>query len=323
MAIGYTSQIMKAWRVEQWCEPEQMPFTQDVPVPVAGPGQTQIAVKAAALNFFDILQIQRKYQVKPPFPFPPRADLPGIDTATGKPVLAIVQQGGFAEYAVADEVFPIPDGFDFAQAAAFPIVYQTGYFALVTRAQLQPGECLLVHAGASGVGMAAIQIGKALGAHVIATASTEEKREFACKQGADAVFDYSTPAWIDAVKGATNGRGADVIYDPVGGDIFDQSTKCIASEGRLLVIGFASGRIPELAVNRALLKNMSVVGVFWGGYVKQHPGYTAECHNALASMAAAGKLMPQVPKTYRLDEAPRALRDLANRAILGKAVLIP
>lgn len=314
---------MNAWQVHQWCEPEQMQYVSTVERPSPGPGQTLIEVKAAAPNFFDILQVQGKYQVKPPFPFTPGAEVAGLDVATGNRVLAIVQQGGFAEYAVAEEVFAIPDGFDFAQAAAFPIVYQTGYFALVTRAQLQPGECLLVHAGASGVGMAAIQIGKALGAHVIATASTAEKREFAQKQGADAVFDYTTPAWIDALKDATKGRGADVIYDPVGGDIFDQSTKCIASEGRLLVIGFASGRIPEMAANRALLKNMSVVGVFWGGYVKQHPGYTAECHNALASMASAGKLKPEVATTYRLDQAPQALRDLANRKILGKTVLIP
>lgn len=300
-----------------------MLLARDLPIPVAGPGQVVIEVKAAALNFFDILQIQGKYQVKPAFPFTPGAEVAGIDVATGNRVLAIVQQGGFAEYAVADEVFAIPGGFDFHQAAAFPVVYQTGYFALVTRAQLQPGECLLVHAGASGVGMAAIQIGKAIGANVIATASTEEKREFARSQGADTVLDYSSPSWVDAVKDLTRGRGVDVVYDPVGGDIFDQSTKCIASEGRLLVVGFASGRIPEMAANRALLKNISMVGVFWGGYVKQHPGYAAECHNALASMAEAGKLSPQVPKTYPLDAAPQALRDLANRKILGKTVLIP
>jgi NADPH2:quinone reductase len=212
---------------------------------------------------------------------------------------------------------------DFAAAAAFPIVYQTSYFALVTRGQLRAGETLLVHAGASGVGMAAIQIGKALGATVIATAGSEEKLVFAREQGADLAVSYNGPSWVDAVKAFTRGRGADVIYDPVGGDIFDLSSKCIASEGRHLVIGFASGRIASLAANRALLKNMSLMGVFWGGYVHAHPGYVAECHAALEQLVAAGKIHPRVAKSYAMSDAPQALRDLANRKVIGKSVLIP
>ncbi len=212
---------------------------------------------------------------------------------------------------------------DFPAAAAFPIVYQTSYFALVTRGQLQPGEWLLVHAGASGVGMSAIQIGKALGAHVIATAGSERKLEFARREGADYAVTYNDPSWVDAVKKITNGRGADVIYDPVGGDTFDLSSKCIASEGRHLVIGFASGRIASLAANRALLKNMSLMGVFWGGYVHEHPGYVAECQAALEHLAVEGKIHPRVAKTYPLSECPQALRDMANRKVIGKTVVIP
>jgi NADPH:quinone reductase len=324
---------MKAWQVTEWCEPEGMHFN-EIEVPSPKPGQILLRVRAAALNFFDILQVQGKYQVKPPFPFTPGAEVSGEVEAVGadvhnfvkgQRVVAMVNQGGFAEYALSDphRTFPIPAGMEFAAAAAFPIVYQTSYFALVTRGQLQAGEWLLVHAGASGVGMSAIQIGKALGAHVIATAGSEEKLEFARREGADHAFSYNDPSWVDAVKKATGGRGADVIYDPVGGDIFDLSSKCIASEGRHLVIGFASGRIASLAANRALLKNMSLVGVFWGGYVHEHPGYVAECRAALDELAEQGKIHPRVAKAYPLAEAPQALRDMANRKVIGKAVLLP
>jgi NADPH2:quinone reductase len=324
---------MKAWQVTEWCEPEGMHFN-EVEVPVPKAGQILVKVHAAALNFFDILQIQGKYQVKPPFPFTPGAEVSGIVEAVGEgitafakgqKVLAMVNQGGFAEYALSDphRTFPMPNGMDFPAAAAFPIVYQTSYFALVTRGQLQAGEWLLVHAGASGVGMSAIQIGKALGARVIATAGSEEKLQFAREQGAEHAVSYGEPGWVDAVKTFTKGHGADVIYDPVGGDIFDLSSKCIASEGRHLVIGFASGRIASLAANRALLKNMSLMGVFWGGYVHEHPGYVAECQKALEQLAEEGKIHPRVARTYSLSECPQALRDMANRKVIGKTVLIP
>ncbi len=321
---------MKAWLMHGWGEPEEMIWS-DVPVPVPLPGQIRIKVKAAALNFFDVLQVQGKYQVKPPFPFTPGAEVSGIvdavgdgvpNWALGTRVIALPAGGSFAEYCIAPstKVLPMPDAMDFAEAAALPIVYQTSLFALESRAKLQEGEWLLVHAGASGVGMSAIQLGRAMGAQVIATASTEAKRNFALEQGAQFVLDYTNASWVDEVKKLAGNRGADVIYDPVGGDIFDLSNKCIAPFGRHLVIGFASGRIPTLAANRALLKNMSLVGVFWGGHVVNNPDYPAQAHAALMRMYAQRKIMPAVGSSGPLNEVPRMLRDLANRAVLGKAV---
>lgn len=327
---------MKAWLVRQWCEPEGMELA-EVDLPEPGPGQVRIRNRAAALNFFDILQIQGKYQVKPPFPFTPGAEIAGVIDAVGDapgpevaafrpgdPVLALPQLGGFAEYTVVDasKVFAMPEGMDWAQAAAMPIVYHTSYFALRDRAQLREGEWLLVHAGASGTGMSAIQLGRAWGARVIATAGSEEKLEFARRQGAEYVLDYRGDTWVDEVKALTLGRGADVIYDPVGGDVFDLSSKCIAPEGRLLVIGFASGRIPSIAANRILLKNISVVGVFWGGQVRAHAGYTADTQRVLNELWMAGKIRPEVSRTWPLTEVPAALQTLAGRSVLGKAVVI-
>ena len=229
---------------------------------------------------------------------------------------------GFAEYSLArvSSVFAIPARMSFNEAAAMPIVYHTSWYALRHRADLQAGEWLLVHAGASGVGMSAIQIGKALGARVIATAGSPEKLNFALAQGAEHALDYRDAAWVDEVKRIT-GAGADVIYDPVGSDVFDLSTKCIAPHGRLLVIGFAGGRIPSIPANRILLKDMSVVGVFWGSWARRHPGYVGEAQAELARLYDAGKIRPVVGKTYPLDQAPAAMRDLANRKIMGKAVL--
>ena len=302
-------------------------------MPLPGPGQVRVCNHAAALNFFDILQIQGKYQVKPPFPFTPGAEISGeIDAVgegvagwqTGDRVLGFPGGAGFAEATIldADKVFRIPAGMDWAQAAAMPIVYQTSYFALKDRAELKAGEWLLVHAGASGVGMSAIQLGRAFGARVIATAGSAEKLEFARRQGAEFLLDYNDPAWVDRVKEITGGRGADVIYDPVGGDVFDLSSKCIAAGGRLLVIGFAAGRIPTIAINRILLKNMSVVGVFWGGHVKAHPGYTAETQIALGKLWDEGKIKPEVSSVWPLEELPKAMKALAERQVLGKAVLL-
>jgi NADPH2:quinone reductase len=211
---------------------------------------------------------------------------------------------------------------DFAEAAAMPIVYHTSYFALTERASIRSGEWLLVHAGASGVGMSAIQIGKALGARIMATAGSPDKLDFCRRQGAEHTLDYGQASWVDRVKEITAGRGADVIYDPVGGDIFDLSTKCIAPEGRLLVVGFAGGRIPSIQANRILLKDISIVGVHWGAYVKEHSQYPAQAQQALEAMYQAEQIQPSVGKRYRLDEAPAALRDLADRKVMGKAVLV-
>lgn len=322
---------MKAWRVHSWGEPETMSW-EEVGTPEPGPGQIRIRNHAAALNFFDILQVQGKYQIKPPFPFTPGAEVAGTIDAVGPGVtefqpgarvLSMTHGNAFAEQSVSDtdSTFPIPVGMDYPEAAAFPVVYHTSFFALRDRAALQPREWLLVHAGAGGVGVSAIQIGKAFGARVIATAGGPEKLMFAQAQGADHVVDYSDASWVDQVKQLTGGTGADVIYDPVGGDVFDLSTKCIASGGRLLVIGFASGRIPTIAANRILLKNMSVVGALWGGHVKAHPEYSSVAQQALADLYTQGKIKPPKPVEYPLSEAPRALRDLANRNILWKAVL--
>lgn len=321
---------MRAWQVHSWSEPDQMRF-EEAPVPEPGPGQVRISTRAAALNFFDILQIGGKYQVKPPLPFTPGAEASGIVDAVGanvthvKPgdrVAAIVWTGGYAESAVAEarRTFLIADGLSFEEAASMPVVYHTSYFALENRAALRAGEWLLVHAGASGVGMAAIQIGKAMGARVIATAGSAEKLEFCKMQGAEHTIQYKDPAWVDEVKRLT-GRGADVIYDPVGGDIFDLSTKCIATEGRLLVVGFASGRIPSIQANRILLKDISICGVHWGPYADAHPEYLRKTQDALDAMSRRGAVRPVVARTYPLQDAVRALADLTGRHAAGKVVL--
>jgi NADPH2:quinone reductase len=323
--------LMKAWRVHEWGEPETMRL-EEVAEPSPGPGQVRIRNRAAALNFFDILQVQGKYQVKPPFPFTPGAEVAGIVDAVaegvtgireGDRVMAMPHGGGFAEFSIApaSSVFAMPGSMGFEEAAAMPIVYHTSYFAFTHRDKLAAGEWVLVHAGASGVGMSAIQIAKAMGARVITTAGSEPKLAFSREQGADHVLNYTDGAWVDQVKQIT-GRGADVIYDPVGGDVFDLSTKCIAPEGRLLVIGFASGRIPSIAANRVLLKNMSLVGVLWGGYVQSHTEYPAEVHPKLMELYSAKKIRPAVGSTRGFSELPEALRGLANREVMGKALIV-
>ena len=323
---------MRAWQVRAWGEPEQIEWA-EVPLPEPGAGQVRIRNHAAALNFFDILQVHGKYQVKPPFPFTPGAEIAGeIDAVgadvsqwrVGDHVLAMPMGHGFAEETIvaAGRVFRIPQGMDWAQAAALPVVYHTSYYALKDRANLKPGEWLLVHAGASGTGMSAIQLGRAFGARVIATAGAVEKLDFARRQGAEHALDYRDSSWPDEVKRLTGGHGADVIYDPVGGDVFDLSTKCIAAKGRLLVVGFASGRIPSIAANRILFKEMSVTGAYWGGHVQANPASVGETQDALESLWGEGKIRPEVSHSYPLAEAPRALRDLATRKVLGKAVLV-
>ncbi|HXZ85241.1 MAG TPA: NADPH:quinone oxidoreductase family protein [Myxococcota bacterium] len=246
---------MRAIVVDRWQEPKDL-AARDVPDPVPRAGEVVLEVEAAGCNFFDILLVQGKYQMKPSFPFVPGAEVAGTvrelgsdvrGFAVGDRVFAGLSLGAFAERVAvpATALQRMPDAMSFAEGAAFPVVYPTSYAALVYRASLRAGETLLVHAAAGGVGIAAVQIGKALGARVIATAGSAEKLEVARRAGADTVIDYSRGDWVEAVKQATQGRGADVIYDPVGGEIFDGSLRCIAWSGRLLVIGFASGVIPR------------------------------------------------------------------------------
>lgn len=321
---------MRAWLVDQFGEPERMRLG-EVPDPEPGEGQVRLRTSAAALNFFDLLLVEGKYQSKPAFPFIPGAEAAGIVDAIGHGVtginlgdraIGLPESGCYAEAVVcrAGRVLPVPAGMDFTTAAAMPIVYQTAWFALVDRGALRPGEWLLVHAGASGTGMAAIQLGKALGARVIATASTPEKLEFCRAQGADHALNYTQADWVEEAKRLT-GRGADVIFDPVGGDVFDLSTKCIAPAGRLLVIGFTSGRIPTVATNRLLLKNISVVGAIWGNWCAANPGYIPATHHTLAGLYAEGRIRPAVTREIPFGQAPQALREIANRGAVGKWVL--
>jgi NADPH2:quinone reductase len=251
------------------------------------------------------------------------ADVRGIEI--GQRVLALSPTGGLCERLVAPAAvtFPIPDSLEAAPAAALHIVYQTSHIALHRRAGLRAGETLLVHAGAGGVGSSAIQLGVAAGARVLATAGGPEKVAVCRELGADLAVDYRADDFVAIVKDATDGRGADVIYDPVGGDVFDRSLQCIAWEGRLLVVGFASGRIPELAVNRALLKNCSIVGVNWGGYNFVDPEVIRETHAALMALHAAGRIAPLVSEVLAMEDARDATRRLAERDTVGKIVITP
>jgi NADPH2:quinone reductase len=324
---------MRAMLVEEWCEPKDM-VLKELPDPVPGAGQVAIEVKAIGCNFFDILIAQGKYQVKPPRPFSPGGEVAGIvaavgdgvrDLTVGERVFAMLGYGGFASRCLAPAATTVkmPDGMSFEHGAAFGVVYQTSYFGLVYRAALQPGETLLVHAAAGGVGLAAVQIGKALGARVLATAGSAAKCEVALAHGAEAAYDYSNGDWVEAVKDATDGRGADVIYDPVGGEIADLSLKCLAFSGRFLVIGFASGTIPSVQLNRVLLKNISLVGLHWGAYRQHDPEKIPQAMRELFALYEQGKVTPLVSSQYPLPRAAEALEEIASRRSVGKVLLIP
>jgi NADPH2:quinone reductase len=324
---------MRAVVVDHWMEPADLKVS-DIEEPHVGSGMLGVQTRAAGCNFFDILLVRGQYQMKPQFPFVPGGELAGtvyaigdgVDGfAIGDRVLAAVPLGGFAERAAVPGAgaWKMPAEMSFEEAASFPIVYPTSYAALVYRAQLRPGETLLVHAAAGGVGIAAVQIGKALGARVIATAGGAEKLEVARRAGADVAIDYRAENWVERVKQVTGGRGADVIYDSVGGDIFDQSLKCIAWAGRLLVIGFAGGRIPEVKANRVLLKNISIVGLHWGAYAMNEPERVAETFHALFDLYARRAVEPIVFRTFGLDQLPAALAALGGRQSYGKIVVVP
>jgi NADPH2:quinone reductase len=323
---------MRAWQVRDWCEPEEMVLA-EVPEPQPGPGQVAIRVAAAGLNFLDTLMIRGRYQVRPPLPFTPGVEVagtvvaagPGAALAPGEPVAAMLDWGGFAETAVAHErsAVRLPDGADPIEGVAIPIVYPTAHVALGLRARVERGECVLVHAGAGGVGLAAIQIAKAWGCRVIATAGSAEKLAVCRDNGADLALDYGDAGWVEAVKDFTSGRGADVVIDPVGGGVTDLSLKCIAWNGRLVVVGFAGGAIPAVAANRLLLKNVGVIGVNWGGYATRQPEVMRTTLNDVVAMWRRGVIRPVVSARYPLADAPRALADLAGRRTRGKVALVP
>jgi NADPH2:quinone reductase len=323
---------MKALRVHELGEPEEVLRLEDVDVPAPRPGEVRLRVHAAALNFPDVLMCRGEYQVKPPFPFTPGAEVAGVvdalgagvdSVSVGARVLAIPNQGGYAEYTTATAlggVFPIPDVMPFDAASALHVVYQTGHLALHRRAAIQPGETLLVHAGAGGVGSAAIQLGLAAGARVIATAGGPDKVAVCKELGAELAIDYRERDFVDEVKAFTDGRGADVVYDPVGGDTYDRSTKCIAFEGRILIIGFTSGRIAEAKTNHVLIKNYSVVGVHWGYYNVMNPGLVRETHTELMRLYEVGAIDPLIPERVTLAGVPAALARLSSRGTYGKIV---
>jgi NADPH2:quinone reductase len=306
----------------------------EIAEPETSEGTLKVEVRAAGCNFFDILMVQGKYQVKPPFPFVPGGEISGVvrelgvgveGFEVGDRILAPAGLGGFAEVAVvpASAACALPDAMSFAEGAALPIVYPTSYAGLVYRADLQAGEDLLVHAAAGGVGIAAVQIGKALGARVIATAGGADKLAIARASGADDLIDYREEDFVAHVMELTGGKGADVIYDSVGGDVFDRSLKCIAWSGRLLVIGFASGRIPEVRVNRILLKNIGVIGLHWGPHVSKEPAKVAETFERLFELYREEKIRPVIFKTYALEDLPVALAELASRKTYGKLIVTP
>jgi NADPH2:quinone reductase len=324
---------MRAIVVDRWMEPGDLKVS-EVPEPEIAPGALKLDVHAAGCNFFDILMVRGQYQVKPAFPFIPGAEVAGVITEVGEGVagfqpgdrvFASSGLGGFAERAVvpARASWKMPESMAFEEGAAFPIIYPTSYAALVYRAGLAAGETLLVHAAAGGVGIAAVQIGKHLGARVIATAGGPEKLEVAREAGADVLIDYAEGDFVERVKQEPEGRGADVIYDSVGGDVFDRSLKCIAWNGRLLVIGFASGRIPEVRANRILLKNIAVVGLHWGAHVQHDPERVGETFERLLDLYRQGAIRPVVFGTYPLEQVKQALLDLGSRRTYGKVIVTP
>lgn len=322
---------MKAVLCKAFGPPENL-VLEEAPGPKPKEKEVLIAVHAAGLNFPDTLIIQGKYQFKPPFPFSPGMEVAGVIEAVGsgvtlvKPgdrVMASTGHGGFAEQVTANEqsVHRIPDSMDFVSAAGFPITYGTTYHALVDRAHLKAGEWLLVHGAGGGVGLNAVELGRRLGARVIATAGSDEKLELARTYGAEFLVNYSREKIRDKVKEITGGAGADVIYDPVGGDVFDESMRCIAWEGRLLVIGFASGRIPELPANLVLLKGCEVVGVFWGSFATRDPAHNRANIATMLDWFDAGQIKPHVSATFGLNEVPAAMQALLARKVTGKAVI--
>ncbi|MFJ7152786.1 NADPH:quinone oxidoreductase family protein [Streptomyces sp. NPDC100445] len=316
---------MQAWQVHENGEPGEVMRLAEVEPPVPGDGQVLLRVRAANINFPDALLCRGQYQVRPPLPFTPGVEICG-ETEDGRRVLATaaLPHGGFAEYALADAraLLPAPGSLDDAEAAALHIGYQTGWFGLHRRARLAAGETLLVHAAAGGVGSAAVQLGKAAGATVIGVVGGADKAAVARDLGCDVVVDRHAEDVVAAVKEATGGRGADVIYDPVGGAAYAQSAKLVAFEGRIVVVGFASGTIPSPALNHALVKNYAILGLHWGLYNTRNPELILRCHEELTELAAHGTIKPLVSERVPLSAAAHAVQRVADGITTGRVAVV-
>lgn len=323
---------MKAVLAKEFAPLDQLSY-EEVPSRQPGAGEVVVTVKAAGVNFMDGLIAQGKYQTRPPLPFSPGAEVAGIvkevgagvtGIAAGMRVLVATGHGGFAEEVVTPAlgVMALPEGMDFTTAASFPIVYATSHHALKDRGQLRAGETLLVLGAAGGVGLTAVEVGKVMGAKVIACASSDEKLALCKAHGADALINYATSDLREKIKEITGGKGVDVVYDPVGGAYAEPAVRSLAFQGRYLVIGFASGEIPRIPLNLLLLKTASLVGVFWGAYARLRPEHNAANFAELFSWYAQGRLRPHVSETYPLAEYARALDTVMNRRAKGKVVLL-
>jgi NADPH2:quinone reductase len=324
---------MKAIICRQFCSPDELELT-DIPEPQAGPGEAMVRIKAAALNFFDTLIVAGKYQHKPPFPFSPAAEFSGIvesvgagvtDIAPGDRVMGNTGWGAAREAVAvpANLLVKVPDGLDFDRAAGLTVTYGTTLYALRVRAELRPGETLAVLGASGGTGLATVEIGKVMGARVIACASSDEKLEFARKHGATETVNYATEDLRSALKKLGGEHGIDVVYDPVGGPYAEPAVRSMAWNGRYLVIGFAAGEIPKLPLNLVLLKNCDIRGVAWGAWVRREPDAQRELMSEIVNWAALGKLSAHVHAVYPLAEIAAALKAIAERKVMGKIVLRP
>ncbi|MCK0089285.1 NADPH:quinone oxidoreductase family protein [Rhodococcus sp. F64268] len=327
---------MKAWRVHELGEPRDVLRFEEIDDPVAGTGQLLVRTLAAPANFPDVLLCRGKYQVKPSLPFTPGVELCGEVVSVGEGVTKFsvgdrvignpnLPLGALAERTLMDEVnaFAAPASLDDAEASALFIGYQTAWFALHRRTQLREGETLLVHAAAGGVGSAAVQLGKAAGARVIGVVGGPEKAEYCTRLGADLVIDRHTDDFVPLVKEFTGDKGADVVFDPVGGDAYAGSTKCIAFEGRIVIIGFAGGTIPTPGLNHALIKNYSIIGLHWGLYKEHNRAVIEECHTELAALAASGAIAPLVSERLSLSEVADGIARLGEGTTVGRVVFVP
>ncbi len=321
---------MRAWTVKEFGPHRDVLELNKWPIPNPGKRKAVTKIHAIGLNFLDTLAIAGQYQEKSPLPFVPGVEAAGevVDVGPDSPFqvgdrVMGVGQAAFGEYMVVDSLtgFIFPYEMSYGEAAAFQLIYQTSHVALVHRARLQAGDFLLVHGGAGGVGTSAIQIGKAMGARVIATTGSDEKCEVCLKCGAELAINYKDEDFVAKVKEFTGGHGADVIYDPVGGAVFDDSFSCVAFEGRLVIIGFVSGKIPKIYTNRLLLKNVDLIGIYWGQYRMRNPAHIANTQKALYKMYAKGQLNPVICERFSFENLPDALDVIAKRLSYGKVLV--